>query len=172
MILSPYFSEIQKFTQTWVLVILIFVVLLMSRFVFRLLKDEKISKINPLFFLIFLIPLAAVFLTFSMRLETTIDDGGISYRFYPLHMKANKIDWGNIDSVYIRKYSPAREYGGRGIRAGKSGRAYDVSGDIGLQIIFKDKDREKLLIGTIKPEEMKKVLETLANTRQISCYHQ
>lgn len=169
--MSPSFIEMQKFTQTWVLVVLIVVVLLMGRFVFRLLKDEKIRKINPLFFLIFLIPLAAVFLTFSMRLETKIDHSGISYRFYPLHMKATRIDWGTIDSVYIREYNPSEEYGGWGIRDGKSGRAYNVSGSTGLQIIFKDKDKERLLIGTIKPAEMKKVLEDLSNTNQIRCYH-
>ncbi len=169
--MNPDFFEIQKFTQTWVLAILILVVLLMARFVFRLLKDEKIRKINPLFFLIFLIPLAAVFLTFSMRLETRIDRSGISYRFYPLHMKAARIDWGTIDSVYIREYNPSKEYGGWGIRDGKSGRAYNVSGNTGLQIIFKDKDKERLLIGTIKPAEMKKVLEDLSSTGQIRCYY-
>lgn len=85
-------------------------------------------------------------------------------------MKLTKIDWGNVDSVYIREYRPLKEYGGWGIRDGSSGRAYNVSGDTGLQIIFKDKER--LLIGTIKPGEMKQELEALSQAGQIRCYHE
>ncbi len=167
--MNPDFFEIQKFTQTWVLAVLILVVLLMVRFVIRLLKDEKIKKINPLFFLIFLIPLAAIFLTFSLRLETRIGPSGISYRFYPLHIKQTRVDWGNVDSAYIRQYNATKEYGGWGIRDGKKGRAYNVSGDTGLQIIFKDKER--LLIGTKKPEELRKELEALSASGRIKCYY-
>jgi hypothetical protein len=168
--MDSHFSEIQDFIKTWILASIVIVFLLMVLFVVRFLKDEKIKKINPWFFLIFLIPIALFVMTFMLRLETWIDRKGISYQFFPLHMKATRIDWGNIDSVYLRDYSPIKEYGGWGIRDGKSGRAYNVSGKTGLQIILKDKER--LLIGTKKPEEMKKELQLLSQLGLIHCYYQ
>jgi hypothetical protein len=49
-----------------------------------------------------------------------------------------------------------KEYGGWGIRMGRNNKAYNVSGNIGIQIIFNDES--KLLIGTNEPEEIANVL--------------
>jgi hypothetical protein len=56
------------------------------------------------------------------------------------------------------------EYGGWGLRLGLFGKgtAFNVSGDIGLQLEFTD-DR-KLLIGTNKPDEL---IETLNKIGQL-----
>ena len=51
----------------------------------------------------------------------------------------------------IRKYRPIIEYGGWGIRFNKSGKAYTVSGNIGIQIQMST--GKGILIGTQQPNE-------------------
>ncbi|MCB0473313.1 MAG: hypothetical protein KDC69_02350 [Flavobacteriaceae bacterium] len=69
--------------------------------------------------------------------------------------------WNDLGKVFIRKYNPVLEYGGWGVRLNyyrKRGRAFNVSGNIGLQLILKN--GKKILIGTHKEYEMKQVLST------------
>jgi hypothetical protein len=63
-----------------------------------------------------------------------------------------------VASIEVRKYSPIKEYGGWGFRYGfKNGKAYNISGNMGLQLILKNGDR--ILIGTQKPEELETYLK-------------
>ena len=62
-------------------------------------------------------------------------------------------------SVYTRTYSPMREYGGWGIRFGKSGKAYNIKGDEGLQLVFKNGKR--LLIGSQKSQELAQAVDSI-----------
>ncbi|MBK8703741.1 MAG: hypothetical protein IPN33_08970 [Saprospiraceae bacterium] len=66
--------------------------------------------------------------------------------------------------VYVRQYKPIAEFGGWGLRYSMSGkgRALNVSGNMGLQLEFKD--GKKLLIGTQKPKEIELVLTNLGRT--------
>ena len=74
-------------------------------------------------------------LIFSMRLETEIDHNAISIRVFPFRTK--EIKWDDIQTAYIRTYSPIMEYGGWGIRYSfRNGRAYNMSGKIGLQLVL------------------------------------
>ena len=52
----------------------------------------------------------------------------------------------------MRTYSPITEYGGWGIKWGSGGKAYNVSGNRGVQQEFTDGKR--LLIGSQKPEQL------------------
>ena len=87
----------------------------------------------------------------SLKLYTRIDSMGVHYRMKPLHFKEQTIPWEDIDLIHVREYSPIKEYGGWGIRYGKSGKAFNVRGNYGIQIV--KKDGKKLLIGTQRPEE-------------------
>ena len=87
----------------------------------------------------------------AVRLRTRIDGDGVHYRFTPFHFKWQMIPWEDIDQIYVRKYSPILEYGGWGIRYGRKGRAYNIRGNMGLQIVRKNGKR--ILIGTRRPEE-------------------
>lgn len=93
-------------------------------------------------------------LALSIKLETKIKQDGVYVRFFPLPFK--RYPWDKILKSYIRKYSPLSEYGGWGYRYGSGGKAFNISGNRGLQLEFTDK--KKLLIGTQKPEEMEKIL--------------
>lgn len=96
-----------------------------------------------------------------IKLETKINQQGIYVKFYPFHLKFKFINWNEIDRVFIREYSPITEYGGWGLRISLSGngKAYNVSGNKGLQIVFKNGN--KLLIGTNKQEELNLIVNQL-----------
>jgi len=64
--------------------------------------------------------------------------------------------WNEITQSYVRKYNPITEYGGWGLRWGLKGKAYNMSGNKGIQLVLNGNIR--LLIGTNKAEEADEVL--------------
>lgn len=58
----------------------------------------------------------------------------------------------NIVRAYPRVYDPIREYGGWGIRMGLRGRAFNMRGNNGVQLVLRSGTR--LLIGSQRPEEL------------------
>jgi len=107
---------------------------------------------------VFIIPALFYFL----KLKTKVEENGIYVRFIPFHLKEIFISWDQLDECYIRTYSPLGEYGGWGIKygLGGAGKVYNVSGNQGLQLVFKDGAR--LLIGTQKPQELQEVIKKIA----------
>lgn len=89
-------------------------------------------------------------------LYVRIEKEGINVQFFPFHLKPNVYLWADIESVEVRKYKPLREFGGWGIKGTKSNRAFNVSGDMGLQITFKS--GRKLLVGTSQPQKLEVAL--------------
>lgn len=105
------------------------------------------------------VPLVIILLiAFIPFLETEYDSTGITYRFYPFHLKKRTILWSDVSAAYVRQYKPIAEYGGWGLRGllGRNGRAYNVSGNIGLELELKN--GEKILFGTRKKEALEKVI--------------
>jgi hypothetical protein len=103
-------------------------------------------------------------LFYSFKLVTEVRYDGLYVRFFPLHFHAHKISFEEIKTYEIRKYSALKEYGGYGIRYGKNGKAYNISGNRGVQFEFLDGKR--LLIGTQKPEELIQALDTVSGKRE------
>lgn len=86
---------------------------------------------------------------YKLKLEVWIDLEGIHYRFFPLIRKNILISKAEIQRYEIRKYKPIIDYGGWGVRRGfgrKWQRAYNVSGNIGLQLYLTN--GKKVLFGT------------------------
>lgn len=104
---------------------------------------------------------------FSIRMETKIKTDGIYVRFSPFHQKHKYYPWEVIHQAYIREYHPLREYGGWGIRMGLFGHgwAYNVTGNVGIQLIMKDGSR--LLIGTRQPHKAAEALKRLGKLHHI-----
>ncbi|QMU66649.1 MAG: hypothetical protein GKR88_05560 [Flavobacteriaceae bacterium] len=70
-----------------------------------------------------------------------------------------------MESVTIRKYNAITKYGGWGLKGNfrrKRGKAVTVSGNTGIQLTLKN--TQKLLIGTQKENDVKKVVATYAST--------
>ncbi|XZF14796.1 hypothetical protein ACTHGU_01550 [Chitinophagaceae bacterium MMS25-I14] len=159
------FQEIQRFRQgwLWVIVIIIAAGVASPAYLPAFNKQPVPFYISVL---LIIIPLLVMFLLFMMRLETEITEEGISFFYFPL-IKKKLIPWSQIETVFVRKYHPVMEYGGWGIRysTAKRGRALNTSGNIGIQIVFKDKKR--LLLGTQKPEEAAAVIAAFAKRKVV-----
>ena len=98
-------------------------------------------------------------LFFLMKLKICIESSGMYFRFTPFQLKWQHIAVSDIQEASSITYRPIRDYGGWGIRFGWKGRAYNVSGNKGIQI--KTKKGENILFGTQKPDEFLKALESI-----------
>lgn len=76
-------------------------------------------------------------------------------------MRYKKISWDRISKAFVRQYNPITEYGGWGLRLGLlgKGKAFNVSGNKGLQLVYDNGKR--FLLGTQRPEEVERVLKQL-----------
>jgi hypothetical protein len=100
-----------------------------------------------------------IYLFSKARLITQVREDGIYVRFTPFQRSFKRFEWDRIDHLYQREYHPVKEYGGWGVRMGPSGRAYNVSGITGIQIVLKNGNR--ILIGTHMPDDLSQVLNRL-----------
>ena len=156
------FLEKQSFRQIWLWILLItidlihFVTICTPYFTQSVNGIARTDLGETVFSAAILIFTTVLF--YLMRLETVIKSDGIYYRFFPFQIKLKKISWEEISHAYIRKYNPIMEYGGWGIRNGflRSGKAYNVSGNEGLQMIYTSNKR--FLLGTKKADEIKSIL--------------
>jgi hypothetical protein len=95
---------------------------------------------------------------FFMQLETHIRQDGVCVRFSPLNWKFKQHGWDTIAQAYVRTYNPVGEYGGWGYRYSfRNGKAYNITGNQGIQLVFKD--GSKLLVGTQQPKEASTALQ-------------
>jgi hypothetical protein len=88
--------------------------------------------------------------TAELRIE--VSQQGLHVRFFPFHLRPRTIDLESIESVQAVTYSPLRDYGGWGIRYGPGSKAYNVSGDKGVILHFKNGKR--LLLGSQRHEAL------------------
>ena len=162
------FFERQRFRQAWLWAIIIgvngifvygFIQQVITGHVFG---DKPMSNTGLWISLVLSFMLTALFL--SIRLDTIIKMDGIYVRFFPIHLQYKKYEWEQVSQIYVRKYHAISEYGGWGykIMIG-SGKAYNISGNMGIQLVLKN--QKKLLIGTIKPEEVTEVLKEITHEK-------
>ncbi len=154
------FKESQKFSPLIYLLIAPFVLLI----VYGLFKqiylgepfgDKPASDTSLVLILILLIGVLLLF--WAMQLQTTITEKSIQIRFVPFVNKT--ILWKDVKSAEVLQYGFV---GGWGIRLGtKYGTVYNISGNKGLAMELKS--GKKILVGTQKEEELKKVIRQLDN---------
>ena len=153
---EPLYVERQSFNQWWIWLIVLTTSILLFWGIFQVIILDSAPGTNPwsgfiliIFGLIFGIGFP-IFI-YSLRLDTKVTKDKLCIRFVPFHRKWVEFDFETIQMVEARTYSPIKDYGGWGIRyAGKSGKAYNVSGNQGVLVILMD-DR-KILIGSNKHE--------------------
>jgi hypothetical protein len=156
------FFEKQRFNQWWVRVLFIVVNgLALTGIYFNLQNDATIASEeanNSSLVVVACVGIIFTFIFFLFRLDTQIKADGIYVRFWPLRLNYRHYRWENLSKTYVREYSPLGEYGGWGIRYTFSGagKAYNISGKIGLQLEFTT--GKKVLIGTQKGEKIKEIL--------------
>jgi len=156
------FTEEQRFDQWWFRALML---LAFATIVFAIVATLPEIDTESIEFWVLLVSMAItipvmVMITFYMRLDTKIDEQGVHYGFKPFHLSFKLIPWHDITECYVRKYSPIGEYGGWGYRmiGRRNGKALNVTGNIGIQLVFKNNKR--LLIGTQKEDDAKRTIET------------
>jgi hypothetical protein len=158
------FKEVQKFHQFWIWALLTIVIGLWAWgiYVQIILGQPWGSKpaSDSVLIALSIIPVIIFVLFLIMRLETEITNEGVYFQFFPFHLKKRFIDWHDVSKAYVREYKPVKEYGGWGLRKGlKSGVAYNVSGNIGLQLEMKDSSR--ILIGTSHAKDLENFIRQM-----------
>lgn len=165
------FTEEQRFTQKWLWLIIIGAMLITIvpsfsgiyslEILGKPLGDKPVNFKGLVVVVIFeLVFWSAIILLFIyMRLTVEIKSDGIYLRFPPLVRKWKTIRKDEIESFAIRTYRPVREYGGWGVKGNTRNKAYNVSGNIGLQL--KLKNGRKLLIGTQKSQAIGYAMEKM-----------
>jgi len=153
------FKEEQRFTQLWLILLIIFSIIVPVAIILKKAKSMESSELIIALSVVILAP-AVIFL---FKLKTRIDEKGIHYQFIPFHLKTKLILWSDINKIYVRNYDPISEYGGWGIKGGglwnkKKGIAINVKGDVGIQLVVKN--GQKILIGTQLRDEVERTLKT------------
>ncbi len=140
------YEEEQPFSQLWIWLLMAFEMVIMLIALFQ--AGQALWTVG--------LGLGAMTMTMAMlaslKLYTRIDAIGVHYRMKPFHFREQTIPWEDIDQIHVRKYSPILEYGGWGIRFGRNGKAFNVRGDYGIQIVRKNGKR--VLIGTQRQDEV------------------
>jgi hypothetical protein len=157
----PLYREIQHFRQIWVWALVLFISLLAIYGLVQQLIINKPFGNNPAPDIVLLITaiilgLGLPIFLYTTNLSTKVHADGLYIRFFPFHLSFRRIAANDIKGFEVRTYSPIREYGGWGIRFGRKGKAYNVSGNRGVQLELSD--GKQLLIGSQKPEELAKAL--------------
>ena len=101
-------------------------------------------------------------LLLSIRLNLQVNEEGIKFRLFPLS-KAQFVSADSLSVAEVIRYKPFRHFGGWGLRWGKYGTAYTLSGSYGLRL--ETKRGRKILIGTQKPKELQAALNQFNLTK-------
>jgi hypothetical protein len=165
------FIEIQRFNQVWIWVLLSAIaVITIGNLAFGMYKEfvlgepfshgEILSK--GTWVMIWIIGVGAtigpILLLWSARLVTHVGPRRLTVRFVPFHRRPKNVDLGEAVSVESVTYNALKEYGGYGIRKSRHGKAYNVSGNRGARITFRD--GRHVLIGSQRPDELTSALES------------
>jgi hypothetical protein len=107
-----------------------------------------------------IIPISISIPFWLAKLQTQVRSDGLYVRFFPFHIKFKRFAFEDFSEYYAREYRPIWEYGGWGIRyTFRNGRAYNIRGNKGLQIVCKN--GKKLLIGSQKPQELVAAIDSI-----------
>ena len=167
------FSEVQRFSFLLIapLVVLFLVaIFLEGHIVFRPAMEAEDPWVWALPISIggiainLLVTLVLVFAKLQIRLDAT----ALYVRFFPFHPVFKKIEFDTIAAVYARTYQPLGEFGGWGIRWTPSGKAYNVSGNRGVQL--KLKNGKEILLGSQRADELAGLLQETMFHARLSSY--
>ncbi len=161
--MKTYFREEQKNIHAFIWIIMIFVTILALYAKYKTFFLKQVFGNMPptdnLFHFSDIIIIVILALLATLNLTVEIREDGIHYRYFPFHIKFRHISWTEVKDMAVRKYSPLNEYWGWGIRHGISGKAYNMKGNKGLQLVLKNGKR--ILFGTQHPEELKSIIEQI-----------
>ncbi len=157
------FTEEQRFRQKWIWLLLGLVaaiswVMFIQQIMFGSPTGNHPAPDLFVWLTLVLFGVGLPWLLYSLKLVTRLEPSQLVIRFRPLLTR--KILLRDIASCEERTYRPLREYGGWGIRySARHGRAYNVSGNRGVQLELID--GKKILIGSQRAEELAELIRKL-----------
>jgi hypothetical protein len=159
------FSETQRFTQVWLwLLVLLVAAIGWWAFVEQIVLGREFGT-HPapdvlLWIIFILLGIGFPFFFRSLKLVTELRDDHLRLRFSPICTR--RVLYTEIKSAQARTYRPIVEYGGWGIRWSlKNGMAYNVSGNMGVQLELTNGKR--LLIGSQRADELERAIKSRMN---------
>jgi hypothetical protein len=108
-----------------------------------------------------LVPLGVGLVIWIARLDTEVRRDGLYIRYVPFHRNFRRFKAEDLRESYTRPHRPILEYGGWGIRYGWKGKAHNVRGNQGVQLVLRDGRR--VLIGSARPAELEAALRSIAH---------
>jgi len=160
-----HFREIQRFWSNTFLKILLLILSgiawygFISQILFKIPFGSNPSSDTDVIIIFLVIGLGFPLFFYNLKLITEVRNDGVYYKFSLLHFSFRCIAFSSIKTYRVRKYKPLREYGGWGIRYGRKGKAYNVYGCMGIE--FELTDNKWILIGTQKPNEFVKAIDSV-----------
>jgi hypothetical protein len=159
---SMEFNETQRFRPWWMwLIISIVFIFPVAVFVYYIVTDPAVTYAPPtngVAIAVAVISFLLLFLFLSVRFDLAIDDAGVSYRFFPVHLKMQQVSWKDIQHAEIRETPGIRRASGIRYRAGGDtliGLASKAALSLHLD------SGKKLMLGTRRPDELKRLLDHL-----------
>ncbi|HSH20394.1 MAG TPA: hypothetical protein VLA03_08060 [Draconibacterium sp.] len=166
-----FFKEEQRFNQWW-----LWFLIIASAFVsivpviYGIYSNEVLAKpwgksnagTSELIIFLFVemvIMGGIILLLLKFRLIVEIKSSGLWFRNPPLSRKWKCIRKEEIERFEIRKYKPVAEYGGWGIKGTSRNKAYNRSGNLGLQLYLKN--GHKVLFGTQRKQAIEYAMEKM-----------
>ncbi|MHA7131045.1 hypothetical protein [Algoriphagus namhaensis] len=152
------FKETQTYRGTWVAYFILLVELpTLALLIFLFFNTDDKGQIGTALALVVAVLGIILLLVFSLKLETRIDDHGVSFRYFPFIPNWRKYTADQIQNIQVINYSPITDYGGWGIKGNKTTKAYSILGDEGILIDVGEK--KKIMIGTLKAKQLRAFLE-------------
>jgi hypothetical protein len=159
----PDYYEEQAFRQWWLRILVLFAPLFLAvLFGYGMNKQLVLGQpwgnqpmsntaLVVVASLTLLVTAVPAYLFLAMKLITEVRPDGLRVGFAPFFRKS--IAFEDIQHCQARTYRPIAEYGGWGIRWGrKAGKAYNVSGNRGVQLELSGGQR--LLIGSQRADDL------------------
>ncbi|MBE0481658.1 MAG: hypothetical protein IBX68_11860 [Dehalococcoidia bacterium] len=145
------YREVQRFRQVWLWAVVLSVAILSLYFLAEQVLSQPAPD-TPFVVIAVIFGLGFPLLFYSLNLTVMVFPDGVHFRFFPLQWSYRRIPLDEVESCEARTYSPLKEYGGWGIRYGRKGKAYNVSGNRGVQLVLSS--GERILLGSRTPEDL------------------
>ncbi|WP_439881473.1 DUF6141 family protein [Pontibacter sp. MBLB2868] len=151
------YREQQRFKQFWLWIIILGAAsLFWAGFFYQVIErgkfgDNLVSDAQ-LVILFALMGLGLPYFFYAMKLTTEVLPGEVRVQLWPFHLRPVSIPMHLVRDFRPISYSPIQDYGGWGIRWGHKGKAYNMSGNEGVLLLFYN--RRPLLIGSQSPHKL------------------
>ncbi|MDO5509259.1 MAG: hypothetical protein Q4F57_01050 [Weeksellaceae bacterium] len=166
------FTENQKFSQTWLLIILSVITALLVYGAYAQINlgvQFGITQIsNEALLVLAILMVAFTLFMFLVQLQIRIDQEKLAMRYFPIQFRYKNHYWRDIETVELMDHVPHRDftYAPHRLRWLSGNSTYLIYGSKAYKLHFVD--GRKLLISTKKFEELKSVMQQIDVSTTIS----